>query len=86
MEETIKEVVDFLESWDCEPTKENITRTLKKWIENLYSHIGAEAHMHSLACGVVDETGVSWEDQDMQMLQQIKKYKQCIMEVELYEK
>ena len=72
------EVIDYLESWDIKPTKENIKRVLKKWIENLYSHIGAEAHRHEIDCGIEDLTGMSWEEQDMEMLKQIERYKQCL--------
>ena len=77
--QTLEEVVEYLESWDVTPTEELIKQTLNKWIENLYSHIGAEAHKHSLACGVADETGMTWEEQDMQMLQQIDRYKRCLV-------
>lgn len=82
MSKTMVEVIEFLESWDCKPTKEEMIKTLREWIKNLYSHIGVAAHEHSLACGIVDETGVSWEEQDMQMLQQIERYKKCIVEIE----
>lgn len=82
MSSTAKEVIEYLESWDCEPTKENIIKTLRKWIENLYSQIGKAAHEHLLACGIIDKTGMSWEEQDMQMLKQIEKYKQCLVEIE----
>lgn len=76
--QTLEEVVEYLESWDVEPTEELIKQTLNKWIENLYSQIGAEAHKHLLACGIVDKTGMTWEEQDMQMLQQIDRYKKCL--------
>lgn len=72
------EVIDYLESWDIKPTKENIKRVLEKWIENLYSHIGIAAHMHELDCGIEDLTGMSWEEQDMEMLKQIERYKLCL--------
>lgn len=82
MNPVLTEVIEYLESWGCKPTKENIKRTLNEWIKNLYSHIGVEAHRHSLSCGIVDETGMTWEEQDMQMLQQIKRYRQCLLSIE----
>ena len=88
MKETIpeiEEVIDYLECWDVNPTKENIKRVLNQWIENLYSHIGNEAHKHSLECGVVDETGMTWEEQDRYMLQQIDRYKRCLAGIEISE-
>lgn len=81
MNQTITEVVEYLESWDVKPTKENMKKVLNKWIANLYSHIGTEAHKHSLACGIVDKTGMTWEEQDMYALQQIDRYKKCLMEI-----
>lgn len=78
IKQTLEEVVEYLISCDAEPTEKNIKQTLNKWIENLYSHIGTEAHKHSLACGIVDKTGMTWEEQDMQMLKQIERYKKCL--------
>lgn len=77
--DVIEDVASYLWSYDAKPTKKLIKETINKWIENLYSHIGAEAYKHSLSCGVVDKTGMTWEEQDMQMLQQIDKYKKCLM-------
>lgn len=77
----LAEVIEELESWDIEPTTENIKDMLHFWIKNLYSHIGEEAHEHSLTCGIIDETGMTWEEQDMQMLTQIMEYKKCLAEL-----
>lgn len=81
MNPILEEVIEYLESCDCESTQENIKKTLNKWIQNLYSHVGIEAHKHSLSNGVVDETGMTWEEQDMQYLQQIDRYKKCLIEI-----
>lgn len=81
-ESVLEEVVEHLESWDMKPTKENMKKVLSQWIDNLYSHIGKEAHEHSLACGIEDNTGMSWEEQDMYMLQQIDIYKRCLVELD----
>lgn len=81
MNPILQEVIEYLESWDVKPTQQNITQVLNEWIENLYSHIGAEAHKHSLECGVVDETEMTWEEQDMYMLNQINKYKKCLKDL-----
>lgn len=77
MNDVIQEAIDYLESWDIEPTKEKIKSVLNNWIENLYSHIG-EAHKHEKECGIVDLTGMTWEEQDVQMLKQIESYKNCL--------
>lgn len=72
------EVIEYLESLDIEPTKENIKRTLNKWISNLYSHVGKAAHEHEAKIGIKDETGISWEEQDLITLQKICAYKKCL--------
>lgn len=77
MNDVIQEAIDYLGSWDIEPTKEKIKRVLNNWIENLYSHVGAKAHKHEEECGIVDLTGMTWEEQDIQMLKQIESYKNC---------
>lgn len=81
MNPVMKEAVEYLESWDVKPTKENIKIVLNQWIKNLYSYIGIEAHRHLLVCGVVDKTEMTWEEQDAQMLQQIERYKKCLIEI-----
>lgn len=75
MNQELTEVIDYLENWDIKPTKEKIEIVLNNWIENLYSHIGAEAHRYEIECGIADLTGMTWEEQDVQMLNQIEKYK-----------
>ena len=76
------EVIEYLESCDIEPTKENIKITLNKWISNLYSHVGEAAHKHSLSCGVIGKTNMSWEEQDMIILEQIERYKRILISLE----
>lgn len=74
----IAEVIDYLESWDIKPTKEKMQSVLNDWIKNSYSHVGAESHRHEIECGIEDLTGMTWEEQDAQMLQQIERYKKCL--------
>ena len=81
MNDVIQEAIDYLESWDIEPTKEKIKRVLNKWIENLYSHIGEDAHRHEMECGIENLTGMSWKEQDIQMLKQIESYKNCLVAI-----
>lgn len=81
MNPILEEVIEELESWDLEPTEELIKQTLNKWIKNLYSQIGVAAHEHALACGIIDNTEMTWEEQDMLMLQQIERYKKCLEEI-----
>lgn len=81
-------LLELLENFyvhDCIPTKDNVIETLNKWISNLYSHIGVEAHKHSLASGIHDKTGLSWEEQDQIMLTQINSYRECISMIQLGE-
>ena len=78
MDSVILEVIEELESWDIEPTKENMIWELNKWITNLYSHVGKAAHGREAEIGIIDETGIPWEEQDAQMLQKIETYKATI--------
>ena len=47
-------------------------------IENLSSTIGEAAHRHLLEIGVTDETGMTWEEQDMYTKNQIDKLQQLL--------
>lgn len=78
----IKEVIEKLEDFQMEITIDNVKSVINKWIENLYSHIGKEAHEYSLICDVADETGMTWEEQDNYMLQKINEYRKCLSEIE----
>ena len=79
--QVLAEIIDYLENWDIEPTKDKIKKVLNDWIENLHSHVGAEAHRHEIECGIDDLTGLTWEEQDAQMLQQIERYKKCLVTI-----
>ena len=60
----LKELIDaieYLESCDLTPSKENIKKILQRWSRNLYSHVGKEAHERSSSCGIEDETEMTWE-------------------------
>ena len=78
---TIKdEVTEYLESWDCPVTKDNICRVLSEWISNLKSHIGKEAHERE-ALYVEDLTGMTWEEQDAYALEKIKRCEEYMKEL-----
>ena len=78
----LSEVIEYLESYDMLPSTKNIKKVISEWISNLYSHIGAEAHKHQRELDVIDKTGMSWEEQDMQMLKQIQDYKEALVELD----
>lgn len=80
--EQIIDIIDMLWVSDCEIKKENIERELRKWIYNLNSHIGEDTHKNSLRYGVEDCTGLSWEEQDNIMLNNIEFYKECLEKLE----
>lgn len=77
----IKRAIEHLESWDQKVTKENLIKVFETWIANLQSHIGPEAHLHSLECGVEDCSGMSWGEQDEIYLREIETYKECLAEL-----
>lgn len=77
----IKRAIEHLESWNQKVTKENLIKVFETWIANLQSHIGFEAHQHSLECGVEDCSGMSWGEQDEIYLREIETYKECLAEL-----
>lgn len=79
MHPAIEEAIEFLHSWDAEPTTENIKEVMKDWIRNLSSHLGNEAHDHMVSCGISLGEGWSWEEHDRQTLSQISEYTQCLL-------
>lgn len=82
MKDGILDTIELLDACDIKPTKENIIKEIKEQIKNLYSHIGEEAHKHSAECGVVDLTGITWEEHDKWVIEIINEYKECIRELE----
>lgn len=78
----IEEAIEYLESFDTIVSKYSIRGILKEWICNCNSHIGPEAHEHERACGIIDMTGMSWEEQDDQMREKIRNYENALVELE----
>ena len=85
MSPVLNEVIDYLKSYDIKPTKKIISEELNFYIKNLYSHIGEAAHKHEEELGIINETGMTWEEMDAQMLKQIMEYKEALKELELVE-
>ena len=65
-------------SYDAPITYELFVNTVKEYIKNLESHIGVEAHKKLKELGVIDNTGMTWEEQDIQTEKQIKEYKDLL--------
>ena len=65
-------------SRDIPITYEAFVNTVKEYIDNLRSHIGKEAHEQEAAMGVIDETGMTREEQDAACERQIREYKQLL--------
>ena len=85
MSPVLNEVIDFLKSCDIKPTKKIIEEELNFYIKNLYSHVGEEAHKHAESIGIINDTDMTWEEMDAQMLKQIEEYKEALKELELVE-
>lgn len=51
---------------------------INKRISNLQSHIGTEAHQKETALGIIDKTGMSWEEQDENLRKQINEYQELL--------
>ncbi len=74
------EVAEYLDSWDCPLTTDNISRVLSEWIDNLKGFIGEEAHRRE-ALYVEDLTGMTWEEQDAQHLKKIQQCEEYLREI-----
>ena len=59
-----EEAKEYLESWDCAITRDNIIKCVTEWKDNLLSQIGEDAHRRLQEMGIKDCTGLSWEEQD----------------------
>ena len=65
-----------MELWagDAEISYELFIKEINERISNLKSHIGVEAHRREAELGIIDETGMSWEEQDKYMQKEINEY------------
>ena len=82
MSPVLEEVIEYLESYNVKPTKKKISEELNFYIKNLYSHVGEAAHKHE---GIINDTDMTWEEMDAQMLKQIDGYKEALKELEFVE-
>lgn len=78
MEKLFMNICMDLWSYDAPITYELFISTVKEYIKNLESHIGEEAHKKLKELGVIDNTGMTWEEQDAQTGKQIKEYKDLL--------
>jgi len=69
-------------SWDAEISYELFTKTLRDCIANLKSHIGEEAHRYLESVGVIDNTGLTWEEQDRNTQKEIARYEELLKYLE----
>ena len=69
-------------SWDVEISYELFTKTLRDCIANLKSHIGEEAHRYLERVGVIDNTGLTWEEQDRNTQKEIERYEELLKYLE----
>lgn len=70
-------VVEEFDMWDVSEKNRTVQRVrelLSKWCDNLRSQMGEEAHQHLSALGIVDETGMTWSEQDESFRKQIQTY------------
>lgn len=82
MEKLFMNICMDLWAGDCSISYELFIKTVKSYISNLKSHIGPEAHKHLQEIGCIDETGMTWEEQDKQAKEQIKEYESLLSYLE----
>lgn len=81
IQEAKEEAVLQLLSWDCPINAEMVKKVLKDWISNLRTHIGKAAHEYE-AQFVEDHTGMTWDEQDAQCIEQIGDYEKALEDIE----
>lgn len=78
MESLFMDICMDLWSGDVAITYEGFIREVEKRIENLESHIGPAAREREAELGIEDLTGMTGEEQDEQIREQIAEYKKLI--------
>lgn len=83
VQQAIENTINELLSWDANNiTTKMIIDRLNDYIKNLNSYIGNESHKRLEALRVEDNTGMSWEEQDAQTIEQINDYKETVKYLE----
>lgn len=79
--EEYKLFVDIcMDMWtgDCQISYNGFVEEITNRINNLSSSVGNEAHEKLEALGVVDETGLTWEEEDKYTKEQISGYENLL--------
>lgn len=78
MERLFMDICMDLWAGDVPISYDRFKEEIETRIQNLKSHMGAEAHARLAALGVEDLTGMTIEEQDAQMQKQIDELKQLL--------
>lgn len=63
---------------DCVVTREGFKEDLTTLIENMTSQVGEEHHKRLKAAGVIDKTGMTWEEQDAVTRKEIERHRAAL--------
>ena len=74
MESLFMDICMDLWSGDVAITLKGFIKEIEQRIENLESHIGPDAHKREAEMGIEDLTGMTIEEQDAQIREQIAEY------------
>lgn len=69
-------------SGDVTISYDRFTQEIQERIKNLESYIGEDSHKHLESLGIIDNTGMTWEEQDAQTQKEIEKYKELLSYLE----
>ena len=78
MERLFMEIMMDLWAGDVIVSYKLFIKEINKRISNLQSHIGTEAHQREAELGIIDETGMSLEQQDENLQKQINEYQELL--------
>ena len=65
-------------AWDLPLSCKLFKETVQTYIDNLKSHIGEDARQREKELGIIDETGMSAEESDQQLQDEINAYKNLL--------
>ena len=82
LERVFMELCMDLWSGDVPITYDRFIKEVNVRIKNLESHIGPEAHKKCAELGIIDNTKMSWEEQDEQCKKQIEEYQSLLTYLE----
>lgn len=82
MKDLFMDICMDLWSGDVTISYDIFTQEIHERIKNQESYIGEDSHKRLESLGIIDNTGMTWEEQDAQTQKEIAKYKELLSYLE----